>query len=116
MTTARETDELFHLIEDIKKHGFLVIVWPDSPNRAARITSPRDLTLGNYRHLLADEDRWEKLAWPFEHEDFLTRLDAATRFRNSVAHWSIDAPGRESGALAAAKQFLNMLKVIDPEG
>lgn len=167
VTTARETDELFHLIEDIKKHGFLVIVgpdntvrgivtssdlagelrdriepftvleeierrlrrvvsvlsvddlrqvWADSPNRAARITSPRDLTLGNYRHLLADEDRWEKLAWPFDHEDFLARLDAATRFRNSVAHWSIDAPGRESGELVAAKQFLNMLKVIDPEG
>lgn len=167
VTTARETDELFHRIEEIKKHGFLVIVgpdntvrgivtasdlagelrdriepftvleeierrlrravsvlsvddlrqvWADFPSRAARIASPHDLTLGNYRHLLDDEDRWEKLAWPFDRGDFIARLDAATRFRNSVAHWSVDAPGRESGELAAAKQFLNMLKVIDPEG
>lgn len=166
VTTARETDELFHRIEEIKKHGFLVIVGPDnsvrgmvtasdlagelrdriepftvleeierrlrrvvsvlpvdelrqvwanSPNKAARITSARDLTLGNYHHLLDDDGRWDKLAWPFERADFIARLDAATRFRNSVAHWSIDAPGQESGEFAAAKQFLNMLKVIDHE-
>lgn len=162
--TAREDDELFGRIEEIKQHGFLVIVgpentvrgivtasdlagelrdriepftvleeierrlrravsvlsvedlrqvWSESSNRAARITSASDLTLGNYRYLLADEDRWEKLAWPFERDDFIARLEGVTRFRNSVAHWSIDAPGRESGELAAAKQFLNMLKVVD---
>jgi restriction system protein len=94
-------------VEDLRQ------VWSESSNRAARITSASDLTLGNYRYLLADEDRWEKLAWPFERDDFIARLEGVTRFRNSVAHWSIDAPGRESGELAAAKQFLNMLKVVD---
>lgn len=82
-------------------------------SRAKKIKSPDDLTLGNYSFVVDDEDRWAKLCWPYERSDMVERLRKVAAYRNSIAHWDIDAPGQGSDELAHAKQVLRLLKVID---
>ena len=41
------------------------------------------------------------------------RLRKVAAYRNAIAHWDIDAPGRGSDELTHAKQVLRLLKVID---
>ena len=79
--------------------------------RAKEISSPDDLTLGNYSYVLDDETRWAKLRWPFERSEIVNHLRRVSKYRNAIAHWDIDAPG--SGELVHAKQVLRLLKVID---
>jgi restriction system protein len=164
--SAHESDELFGRIDEIKKHGFLIIVdgenvvigiltaadmagelrdrvepftvleeierrlrravaplsvedlrgsYRRGDSRAERIKSPHDLTLGSYRFLLDDEDRWNKLRWPYDRENFVERLRKVADFRNSVAHWSVDALGHDSVELKEAKELLKLLKVVDKD-
>lgn len=81
--------------------------------RSGRIDSVEKLTLGEYRHIAKHDDIWTKLDWPYDKGDMVERLARVAQFRNSVAHWSVDAPGRDSDELPEAKQLLNMLKELD---
>ena len=87
--------------------------FPKGDSRAKKISSPHDLTLGNYSYVLDDETRWAKLRWPYERADIVERLRKVAGYRNAIAHWDIDAPGQGSSELAHAKQVLRLLKVID---
>lgn len=87
--------------------------YPDGDNRARKINSPEDLTLGNYSFLLDNEERWSKLGWPYERADMVGHLRKVAAYRNAMAHWDIDAPGQGSDELSHAIQVLRLLKVID---
>lgn len=166
LRSAHESDELFSRIDEIKKHGFLIIVDGENvvvgiltaadmagelrdrvepftvleeierrlrravaplsvddlrgsfrrgDSRAERIHSAQDLTLGSYKFLLDDEDRWNKLRWPYDRRNFVERLRKVADFRNSVAHWSVDALGHDSVELKEAKELLKLLKVVDKD-
>lgn len=80
--------------------------------KAKKINSPQDLTLGNYKHLFAVPEVWKKLAWPFEQDDIVSRLKRVADYRNEIAHWNIDGPDQDSAELRQAKQLLKLLKVI----
>jgi restriction system protein len=87
--------------------------FPEGDSRAKKINSPHDLTLGNYSYVLDDENRWDKLRWPYERADIVNRLRKVADYRNAIAHWDIDAPGQSSDELAHALEVLRLLKVID---
>ncbi|MFD9001135.1 CBS domain-containing protein [Streptomyces sp. NPDC059582] len=82
-------------------------------SKAQKIHSAKDLTLGNYRFLVNDEQRWTKLAWPYDRADIVERLEAVAWYRNQLAHWDVDAPEQDSKQLEQAKQLLKLLKLVD---
>jgi restriction system protein len=87
--------------------------FPKGDSRAKKVSSPSDLTLGNYSFVLDNEKRWTELDWPYERADMVDRLRKIAEYRNAIAHWDIDAPGQGSDELVHAKQVLRLLKVID---
>ncbi|MGW6864630.1 CBS domain-containing protein [Streptomyces sp. NPDC054901] len=155
--TAREHEELFDRIQDLRQHGFLVIVdaenvvtgvltasdiadqlklriepftlleevelrlrrtlsrfnQADLPTRTKNILAKKGLiSLGEYRSVFEDPDLWKQLSWPFDQQSFLERLDVVKAFRNSVAHWDVDAPESERDAMETTRQFLRLLQMV----
>ncbi|MEU8995046.1 CBS domain-containing protein [Streptomyces caniferus] len=155
--TAREHEELFTRIQDLRQHGFLVIVDADHVvtgvltasdiadqlklriepftlleeverrlrrtlncyNRADLPTRTRNIlenkgriTLGEYRHVFQEPALWKQLSWPFDQQSFLDRLDIVKKFRDSVAHWDVDAPEAERDAVEATRQMLRLLQLV----
>ncbi|GAA2963189.1 CBS domain-containing protein [Streptomyces enissocaesilis] len=155
--TAREHEELFSRIQDLRQHGFLVIVdsehvvtgvltasdiadqlklriepftlleevelrlrrtlnrynREDLPTRTQNILDRKGMiTLGEYRHVFQEEDLWTQLNWPFDQQRFLERLDVVKKFRDSVAHWDVDAPEAEREAVEATRQLLRLLQLV----
>ncbi|MFJ6465413.1 CBS domain-containing protein [Streptomyces sp. NPDC091387] len=155
--TAREHEELFSRIQDLRQHGFLVIVdsehvvtgvltasdiadqlklriepftlleevelrlrrtlnrysREDLPTRTKNILEKKGLiTLGEYRHVFQEEGLWKQLNWPFDQQSFLDRLDVVKKFRDSVAHWDVDAPEAEREAVDATRQLLRLLQLV----
>jgi restriction system protein len=68
-------------VDDLKES------FPKGDSRAKKISSPHDLTLGNYSYVLDDETRWAKLHWPYERADIVERLRKVAGYRNAIAHW-----------------------------
>lgn len=81
-------------------------------SKPENIQSAKDLTLGQYWHVLKPQDNWERLTWPVDHTLFLSGLKAVTKFRNDLMHFSPD-PLPDSG-LNSIHGMLTILKVIDP--
>ncbi|WP_326653778.1 MULTISPECIES: hypothetical protein [unclassified Streptomyces] len=80
--------------------------------RDARMKGKK-LTLGQYPAVLNDAACWVKLRWPYEQQDMVHRVTVVKDYRNELAHWDVDAPEEKTEALAATKQLLNLLKLID---
>ncbi|GGX48071.1 CBS domain-containing protein [Streptomyces noursei] len=155
--TAREHEELFSRIQDLRQHGFLVIVDADHvvtgvltasdiadqlklriepftlleevelrlrrtlnryeradlPTRTQNILNKNGrITLGEYRHVFAEPALWQQLNWPFDQQSFLDRLGVVKVFRDSVAHWDVDAPEAEREAVEATRQLLRLLQLV----
>lgn len=155
--TAREHEELFSRIQDLRQHGFLVIVdaehvvtgvltasdiadqlklriepftlleevelrlrrtlarynRADLPARTKNILDKNGrITLGEYRHVFQEPELWKQLNWPFDQQSFLERLDVVKKFRDSVAHWDVDAPEAEREAVEATRQLLRLLQLV----
>ncbi|MGW3625693.1 CBS domain-containing protein [Streptomyces sp. NPDC000880] len=155
--TAREHEELFSRIQDLRQHGFLVIVdaehvvtgvltasdiadqlklriepftlleevelrlrrtlnrfdQDDLPTRTKNILAKNgQITLGEYRSVFEEPNLWKQLNWPFDQQSFLERLDVVKEFRNSVAHWDVDAPEAEREAVDTTRQFLRLLQLV----
>ncbi|WP_353941187.1 CBS domain-containing protein [Streptomyces sp. HUAS MG91] len=155
--TARETEELFSRIQDLRRHGFLVIVdgdhlvtgvltasdiadqlklriepftlleevelrlrrtlnrfkQDDLPARTQNLLQKKGrITLGEYRYVLQEPALWSHLNWPFDQQSFLERLDVVKKFRDSVAHWDVDAPEAEREAVEATRQLLRLLQLV----
>ncbi|MGW5114408.1 CBS domain-containing protein [Streptomyces noursei] len=80
--------------------------------REARAKGKR-LTLGQYPEVLKDDACWAKLGWPYEQDNMVQRVRIVKEYRNELAHWDVDAPEEKTEGLAATKQLLNLLKLID---
>lgn len=90
-------------------------VYAAGDKRAEKIKSPADLNLGNYRYLIEDDSRWEKLRWPYNRSEMFTLLKDVADYRNSMAHWDVDAPDPESAEVKSVMRLLRRLRVIDRE-
>jgi restriction system protein len=88
-------------------------VYPPGDKRAARINSPADLNLGNYSYLVDDDSRWKKLDWPYGRSDMVIYLKNVSDYRNSMAHWDVDAPESDSADAKSVMRLLRLLRVID---
>ncbi|MFE3775292.1 MULTISPECIES: hypothetical protein [unclassified Streptomyces] len=76
-------------------------------------TKGHQFPLGQYRFLLADAHCWAKLDWPYGQQDMPGPLKTVADYRNALAHWAVDAPAEDATSLAATRQLLKLLKVID---
>lgn len=88
-------------------------VYLPGDKRATKINSPADLNLGNYSYLIDDDSRWKKLDWPYGRSDMVTYLKNVSDYRNSMAHWDVDAPEPDSSEAKSVLRLLRLLRVID---
>lgn len=72
-----------------------------------------NFTLGQYKFIVEKDNCWAKLGWPYEQDDMADRLKTVADYRNRMAHWDVDAPEQDAGALTAKRQLLKLLKIID---
>lgn len=113
----QERVEPFTLLEEVERrlrrmtqHFTAEELPPEIRNKRA---NGRQFTLGQYKFLLDDADCWAKLDWPYGQQDILNRLKTVTDYRNALAHWAVDKPAEDAASLAATRQLLKLLKVID---
>ncbi|WP_148085663.1 CBS domain-containing protein [Amycolatopsis thermoflava] len=76
------------------------------------VTSAADMTIGNYKHLLADVERWRRLGWAIDHRLFLSRLEEIRRIRNELMHFTPDPVTQEQ--LNRVEGFVRLLRTVDP--
>ncbi|WP_406407257.1 CBS domain-containing protein [Streptomyces sp. NBC_01643] len=113
----RQRVEPFTLLEEVERrlrrmtHRFTTDELPQEIR--SKRANGRQFTLGQYKFLLADAHCWAKLDWPYGQQDMLDRLKTVADYRNALAHWAVDAPAEDATSLAATRQLLKLLKVID---
>jgi restriction system protein len=100
----RRVDEVFTL-EEIRAVA---------RGKPARVQSAADLTLGNYRFLLASEENWDRLAWDLDRDVFLDLLKAVNAIRNETMHFSPDPLTPEQ--FGQLNGFVGLLRTVDPTG
>ncbi len=84
---------------------------PDDANRV--ITSGTDLTFGEYRVLLEDPSRWERLAIALDRTTFVKFLERLRTIRNNVMHFDPDGIAAvDLEALRDGVRFLRTLQAI----
>jgi restriction system protein len=88
-------------------------IYPAGNKKAEKIESAADLSIGNYRYLIDDDSRWERLDWPYSRSDMVTRLKNVADYRNSMAHWDVDAPEPDSAEAKNVMGLLRLLRAID---
>ncbi len=89
--------------------------FPIEDYRAARfegdegrdISGPEDLTFSEIERLIEVPDNWKKIPWDLERKIFLERLGEVRAVRNSMMHFSSDAPSEAD--LATMRHFLAVL-------
>ena len=84
------------------------------PNDTGReVSSPDDLTLGEYVRLLENGERWAKLGWALDRRVFIEDLQEVRSIRNDVMHFSPDPPGQAQ--INRLTSFLRWLRALDVE-
>ncbi|MGW2307914.1 CBS domain-containing protein [Actinomadura luteofluorescens] len=81
-------------------------------HQKARVTRAADLTFGNYVYLLQNEDRWAKLGWKLDHDQFIELLTTVRNTRNELMHFTEDPLADEQ--YAAVEGLLELLRTADP--
>ncbi|GAA2657712.1 hypothetical protein GCM10010307_72720 [Streptomyces vastus] len=82
------------------------------PHRRNRVRTADDLTLGEYRFVLAPEEHYQALDWDADQDLVLGSLRECADFRNRLMHFSPD-PLPES-ELAPVRGLLEVLRSLDP--
>jgi restriction system protein len=77
-----------------------------------RLMRADDMTFGEYKRLLDNEERWKLMRWRVERETFIECLDAARRVRNKVMHFGEDLTDADKDHLL---QFYNFMRALDPQ-
>lgn len=60
------------------------------PDGLRDLSSPDQLTMGDYQRILENADCWTKLNWPLHRKTFSARLDDLAKVRNNVMHFNND--------------------------
>jgi CBS domain-containing protein len=60
------------------------------PDGLRDLSSPDQLTMGDYQRILENPDCWTKLGWPLHCKTFSARLDEIAKIRNNIMHFNND--------------------------
>jgi restriction system protein len=78
-----------------------------------KLESAGDLTFGQYKGLLQDPARWQKMGWEgVDPVSFIAYLDGARIIRNKVMHFGEELTPGEKQQL---ERFFNLMRALDPE-
>jgi CBS domain-containing protein len=85
---------------------------PTDANRA--VTSVADLTYGEYKRLLENQERWDKLSITVDRKTCMEKFENVRRIRNDVMHFDPDGiPEKGLQAIREFARFLQRLQIID---
>ncbi|MEY8040045.1 hypothetical protein AB8O55_11620 [Saccharopolyspora cebuensis] len=70
--------------------------------------------LGIYYYLLKVPATWDRLSWPFDHEEFLEHLDNVRVILNALAHFSQDPVTADQ--IETLQGFVRVLRALDHRG
>lgn len=85
------------------------------PSDAAReVERVADLTFGEYKRLLEQQDYWDKLCLNIDRKMFTNQLDEVRRIRNDVMHF--DPDGLPDEDLTVLRQFARFLQKLHKLG
>ena len=78
------------------------------------VTSVADLTYGEYKRLLENPERWDKLHITVDRKTCMEKLENVRRIRNDVMHFDPDGiPEKDLMTLREFARFLQRLQIID---
>jgi restriction system protein len=81
-----------------------------SAKNKKKVSSAADLSLGDYRYLLTEEN-FALLDWPLDREVFIEQLEKVRQLRNDLMHFSPDPPDEE--ALSDLQGFVDLLRLVN---
>jgi len=85
----------------------------DSANESREIETAADLTFGEYKRLMEEPGRWERLGLRIDRVVFIGLLDKVREIRNDVMHFDPDGiPENDLGTLRDFARFLRTLQTI----
>lgn len=80
-------------------------------DEARQVSSPSDLTFGEYIRLLEPEEKWAKLELNIERKEFIRQLNRIREIRNDVMHFDPDGLDPDDKEfLSGFAKFLNRLR------
>jgi CBS domain-containing protein len=78
------------------------------------VTSVADLTYGEYKRLLENPERWDKLNITVDRKTCMEKFESVRRIRNDVMHFDPDGiPEKDLMTLREFARFLQRLQIID---
>jgi Mg/Co/Ni transporter MgtE len=84
---------------------------PTDTKRA--VTSVADLTYGEYKRLLENPERWDKLHITVDRKTCMEKLENVRRIRNEVMHFDPDGiPEKDLQAIREFARFLQRLQIM----
>jgi len=79
----------------------------DPDNRRA-LSACEQLTMGDYRHILANQECWDKLNWRLDRKTICARLDEISKIRNNLMHFNNDPLPED--VISKLQNFLDLLQ------
>ena len=81
------------------------------------VTSVADLSYGEYKRLLENPERWDKLGITVDRKTCMEKFEKVRRIRNDVMHFDPDGiPERDLQAIREFARFLQRIQIIDAHG
>jgi hypothetical protein len=116
--------EPFLLLGEVENHIRRIIAPRFSPTELAaakdagdgerQVDSAADLSFGEYRRLLEEPNRWNRLELPIDRIEFIRLLDRVRLIRNDVMHF--DPDGIPDEDLNVLRDFVRFLRALQRMG
>lgn len=85
-------------------------------DQSRKVSSPSDLTFGEYIRLLENPEKWKRLEIEVDRAEFVNQLSKVGKIRNDVMHFNADGLAPEDlRFLSEFAQFLKRLREISPK-
>lgn len=85
-------------------------------DQSRKVSSPSDLTFGEYIRLLDNPEKWKRLEIEVDRAEFVNQLSKVGKIRNDVMHFNADGLAPEDlRFLSEFAQFLKRLREISPK-
>lgn len=86
----------------------------DPTDTKREVTSAADLTYGEYKRLLENPERWDKLNITVDRKTCMEKFENVRRIRNDVMHFDPDGiPEKDLQAIREFARFLQRLQIIN---
>jgi CBS domain-containing protein len=86
----------------------------DSSDGQREVSMAADLTFGEYKHMLEDPGRWQRLGLNIDRVTFIKMLDKVRELRNDVMHF--DPDGIPEDDLDVLRNFAHFLRTLQSIG